>query len=109
MLCVAWHALPKHPLGLIVPGDLIQNYGHAERRVALEMIHRHSAGSIRQLTIGPGFVTTLRKVCGTRHVAKTSLNSAIARTTRHTGCALQIRHRKRMKDAFGWAKAANMT
>jgi hypothetical protein len=38
--------------GLIVQGDLTQADGHAERRAALDMIHRHSPGSTLQLTLG---------------------------------------------------------
>ena len=64
MLCFTGHALmdeagsaigPRNPpqgSGLIVRGDLTQAGGHAERRAALEMIHRHSSGSTRLLTLG---------------------------------------------------------
>ena len=52
-----------------------------------------------------GFVADLRKACVTPHVAQKSRYSAIdARTTRHEGYALSIRHRKRIEEAFGWAK-----
>ena len=49
------------------------------------MIHRHSPGSTRQLTLGAD-------------------KDFDARTTRHEGYALSIKHRKQIKEAFGWAK-----
>ena len=112
MLCFMGHALMENRSGLIVQGDLTQTDGHAERRAALEMIHRHSPGSTRQLTLGADkgfdaaeFVADLRQACVTPHVAQKSRHSAIdGRTTRHEGYALSIKHRKRIEEAFGWAK-----
>jgi len=112
MLCFIGHALMENRSGLIVQGDLTQADGHAERRAALDMIHRHSPGSTRKLTLGAdkgfdaaGFVAGLRQACVTPHVAQKSRHSAIdARTTRHEGYALSIKHRKRIEEAFGWAK-----
>lgn len=126
MLCFIGHALMENRNGLIVQGDLTQADGHAERRAALDMIHRHSPGSTRQLTLGADkgfdaaeFVADLRQACVTPHVAQKSRYSAIdGRTTRHEGCALSIKHRKRIdlrRDndppdrclillTFGWAK-----
>jgi hypothetical protein len=126
MLCFMGHALMENRSGLIVQGDLTQADGHAERRAALEMIHRHSPGSTRQLTLGADkgfdaaeFVADLRQACVTPHVAQKSRHSAIdGRTTRHEGYALSIKHRKRIdlrreNDpldrflillTFGWAK-----
>jgi len=112
MLCFMGHALMDNRSGLIVQGDLTQADGHAERRAALDMIHRHSPGSTRQLTLGADkgfdtaeFVADLRRACVTPHVARKSRYSAIdGRTTRHEGYALSIKHRKRIEEAFGWAK-----
>ena len=124
MLCFIGHALmdeagsaigpgnPPQGNGLIVQGDLTQADGHAERRAALDMIHRHSPGSTRRLTLGADkgfdaaeFVADLRQACVTPHVAQKSRNAAIdGRTTRHEGYALSIKHRKRIEEAFGWAK-----
>ena len=106
------HALMENRSGLIVQGDLTRAGGHAERRAALDMIHRHSPGSTRRLTLGAdrgydvaGFVTDLRQACVTPHVARKSPHSAIdGRTTRHRGYALSLKHRKRIEEAFGWAK-----
>tara|TARA_R110002072_G_C7879322_1_gene527883 strand:- start:105 stop:1280 length:1176 start_codon:yes stop_codon:yes gene_type:complete len=112
MLCFIGHALMENRSGLIVQGDLTKADGHAERKAALDMVHRHSPGSTRRLTLGAdkgydasGFVVDLRRACVTPHVAQKSRYSAIdARTTRHDGYALSIRHRKRIEEAFGWAK-----
>ena len=112
MLCFIGHALMENRNGLIVQGDLTQADGHAERRAALDMIHRHSPGSTRRLTLGADkgfdaaeFVADLRQACVTPHVAQKSRYSAIdGRTTRHEGYALSIKHRKRIEEAFGWAK-----
>ena len=79
MLCFMGHALMENRNGLIVQGDLTQAEGHAERKAALNMIHRHSPGSTRRLTLGAdkgydagGFVRDLRQACVTPHVAQKS-------------------------------------
>ena len=112
MLCFMGHALMENRNGLVVQGDLTQADGHAERRTALDMVHRHSPGSTRRLTLGADkgydaaeFVADLRQACVTPHVARKSRYSAIdGRTTRHEGYALSIKHRKRIEEVFGWAK-----
>ena len=112
MLCFIGHALMENRSGLIVQSDLTRADGRAERRAALDMIHRHSPGSTRQLTLGADkgfdaaeFVADLRQACVTPHVAQKTRYSAIdGRTTRHEGYALSIRNRKRIEEAFGWAK-----
>jgi len=93
MLYFIGHALLENRSGLIVQGDLTQADGHAERCAALDMIHRHSPGSTRQLTLGADkgfdaaeFVADLRQACVTPHVAQKSRHSAIdCRTSRHAG------------------------
>lgn len=112
MLCFMGHTLMENRNGLIVQGDLTQADGHAERKAALDMIHRHSPGSTRQLTLGAdkgydaaGFLSDLRKACVTPHIAQKSRYSAIdGRTTRHKGYALSQKHRKKIEEPFGWAK-----
>ena len=47
MLCFIGHALMENRAGLIVQGDLTQADGHAERRAAMDMIHRHSPALVR--------------------------------------------------------------
>lgn len=112
MLCFMGHALMENCHGLVVQGDLTQADGHAERKAAMDMLHRHSPGSTRKLTLGAdkaydaaGFVADLRRACVTPHVAQKARHSAIdGRTTRHKGYALSIKHRKRIEEPFGWAK-----
>ena len=112
MLCFIGHALMENRSGLIVQGDLTEADGHAERRAALDMVHRHSPGSTRKLTLGAdkgydasAFVADLRQACVTPHVARKARCSAIdGRTTRHKGYDLSLKHRKRIEEAFGWAK-----
>lgn len=112
MLCFIGHALMENRSSLIVQGDLNEADGRAERRAALGMIHRHSLGSTRRLTLGAdrgydaaGFVADLRQACVTPHVAQKSRYSAIdGRTTRHESYGLYLKHRKWIKEAFGWAK-----
>ena len=52
VLCFIGHTLMENRNGLVVQADLTQADGHAERRAALEMIHRQSPGSTRRLTLG---------------------------------------------------------
>ncbi len=77
VLCFMDHALMENHFDLIVQGDLTQADAHAERRAAFKLIHRHSPGSTRQLTLGADkgfdaaeFVADLRKACVTPHVAQ---------------------------------------
>ena len=44
ILCFMGHTLMENRSGLIVQADLTRADGHAERRAALSMIHRHSPG-----------------------------------------------------------------
>ena len=112
VLCFMGHALMENRSGLVVQGDLTQADGHAERRAAMDMIHRQSPGSTRQLTLGADkgfdaaeFIADLRRVCVSPHVAQKVRYSAIdGRTTRHEGYAQSIKHRKRIEEAFVWAK-----
>jgi hypothetical protein len=98
-----------------VQGDLTQADGHAGRKAAMDMIHRHSPGSTRRLTLGAdkgydagGFISDLRHACVTPHVAQKSRYSAIdGRTTRYQGYARSQKHRKRIEEAFGWAKTVS--
>lgn len=51
------------------------------------------------------FVTELRQMVVTPHVAQKSRHSAIdGRTTRHPGYSKSQRRRKKIEEPFGWAK-----
>jgi IS5 family transposase len=112
MLCFMGHTLMENRNGLIVQADLTHADGRAERKAALDMIHRHSPGSTRQLTLGADkgydsadFVADLRQACVTPHVAQKARHSAIdGRTTRHPGYVVSQTNRKKIEEPFGWAK-----
>lgn len=112
VLCFMGHTLMENRNGLIVQADLTRADGHAERRAAIDMIHRHSPGSTRRLTLGADkgydradFIRDLRKACVTPHVARKARHSALdGRTTRHDGYALSQKRRKKIEEPFGWAK-----
>lgn len=111
-LCFIGHTLMENRHGLIVETEMTRADGHAERRAALAMIHRHSPGSTRRLTVGADkgydcadFVKDLRQACVTPHVAQKIRYSAVdSRTTRHPGYALSQKRRKKIEEPFGWAK-----
>ncbi|CDZ68332.1 ISGsu2, transposase [Neorhizobium galegae bv. orientalis] len=98
--------------GFVVQAELTRADGHSERSAALDMIHRHSPGSSRRLTLGADkaydsadFVEDLRQACVTPHVAQKARSSAIdGRTTRHPGYATSQRCRKKIEETFGWVK-----
>lgn len=112
MLCFMGHSLMENRSGLIVQADLTRADGHAERRAAIDMLHRHSPGSTRRLTLAADrgydsadFVAELRQMVVTPHVAQKSRHSAIdGRTTRHPGYVQSQRRRKKIEEPFGWAK-----
>ncbi|MEL7088365.1 MAG: IS5 family transposase [Planctomycetota bacterium] len=119
-LCFIGHALMENRSGLIVQAHLTQASGTAEREAAVDMINRHSPGSTRRLTLGADkgydakpFATELRRMEVTPHIArhdavtrtgKRRRSSIDGRTTRHPGYAASQRVRKRIEEAFGWAK-----
>lgn len=118
-LCFMGHALMENRNGLVVQAHLGQASGTAEREAALDMITRRSPGS-KRLTLGAdkgydaaSFVGELRRMAVTPHIARNDAvtktgkrrRSAVdGRTTRHEGYAVSQRIRKRIEEAFGWAK-----
>jgi len=114
-LCFIGHILMENRNGLIVQTEMTQADNHAERRAALAMIHRHSPGSTRRLTVGADkgydctdFVNDLRQACVTPHVAQKVRHSAIdGRTTRHSGYAILQKRRKKIEEPFGWPRRSD--
>lgn len=118
-LCFMGHALMENRNGLVVQAHLGEASGKAEREAALRMITRASPGSGR-ITLGAdkgydaaSFVDDLRQMAVTPHIARNDAvtktgkrrRSAVdGRTTRHEGYAVSQRVRKRIEEAFGWAK-----
>jgi len=119
-LCFMGHALMENRHGLIVQAHLTEASGTAEREAAIQMIHRQSPGSTRRLTLAADkgydakpFAAELREMAVTPHIARHDAmtktgrrrrSSVDGRTTRHAGYAASQRVRKRIEEAFGWAK-----
>ena len=110
-LCFVGHALMENRHGLIVDAETTLADGHAEREAALVMIDRTCPGD-RPVTLGADkgydtrdFVEDLRALNVAPHVAAKVKGSALdGRTTRHAGYQASQRKRKRIEEAFGWAK-----
>ena len=112
-LCFIGHALMENRNGLIVGAVTTRASGHAERLAALALIEPH-ADRPQPITLGADkaydtadFVMELHERAVTPHVAQnqSGRRSAIdGRTTRHPGYAVSQRIRKRVEEAFGWAK-----
>jgi IS5 family transposase len=107
------HALMENRNGSIVGAVTTRASGHAERLAALALIEPH-ADRPQPITLAADkgydsveFVMELREKAVTPHIAQNTSGrrSAIdGRTTRHPGYAVYQRIRKRVKEAFGWAK-----
>lgn len=107
------HALMENRNGLIVGAVATRASGHAERLAAIALIEPH-AERPRAITLGgdkgydaKDFIEELRERAVTPHVAQNDKGRRSAidrRTTRHPGYAVSIRIRKRIEEAFGWAK-----
>jgi transposase len=112
-LCFMGHALMENRNGLVVDACLTRADGHAERVAALAMIEPRAERPGR-ITLGADkaydtedFVNELRSMNVVPHVAAKVKGSALdGRTTRHPGYAASLRVRKRIEEAFGWAKGA---
>ena len=112
-LCFMGHALMENRNGLIVDAVTTRASGHAERLAAIALIEPR-ADRPNPITLGADkaydtadFVMELRELTVTPHVAQNQSRrrSAIdGRTTRHPGYDISQRVRKRIEEAFGWAK-----
>jgi transposase len=117
-LCFMGHALMENRNGLIVGAVTTTASGHAERWAALRLIEPHAATPPpvvpQPVTLGADkgydsadFVAALRDKAVTPHVAQNTSGrrSAIDEgTAGHPGYAISQRIRKRVEEAFGWAK-----
>ena len=112
-LCFMGHALMENRNGLIVGAVATRASGHAERLAAVHLIEPHAERAGR-VTVGgdkgydaEDFIIEMREINVTPHVAQNDngRRSAIdGRTTRHPGYPVSICIRKRIEEAFGWAK-----
>ena len=108
------HVLTENRHALVVDARLTLATGTAEREAALEMVadrpgnHRITLAADKAYDAAE-FVTDLRELIVTPHVAQNTTNrrSAIdGRTTHHPGYAISGCVRKRIEEVFGWTKAA---
>lgn len=111
-LCFMGHLLSENRNGLVVRATLSRASGTAEREAALSMLqavpgnHRITIGADKNYDV-QSFIAEARALRVTPHVAQNTTNrrSAIdGRTTRHVGYEISQRVRKRIEEAFGWAK-----
>jgi IS5 family transposase len=108
------HILMENRNGLAVGVSVTQATGTGEREAAAEMIN--SLGGTKRLTCGAdkgydtqGFVTELRGMNVTPHIAKKAIGKTIdGRTTRHKGYEISQVKRKRVEEIFGWAKTVGL-
>lgn len=109
-LCFMGHALMENRNGLVVDSRLTQASGTAERDAALEMVE-NIPGTKRITLAGDrgydvsSFVSELRRLRATPHVAQKTKGTAIdKRTTRHASYQTSLKVRKRVEEIFGWMK-----
>ena len=111
-LCHMGHVLMENRNGLVVDAILTHATGSAEREAALTMLggmegrHRITLGADKNYDTA-AFVAALREMEVTPHVAQNNTNRRSAidrRTTRHPGCGLSQKIRKRIEEVFGWTK-----
>ena len=83
MLCFMGRSLMENRSGLIAQTELAQADGHAERRAAIDMLHRHSPGSTRRLTLAAD------RGGGSR-LRQRRLRRRVAPDGGHTSCRAEI-------------------
>lgn len=111
-LCYMAHALMENRNGLVVDTRVTLASGTAERESAADMVknipgtHRVTVGGDKNYDTA-GFVSALRGLDATPHVAQNDTNRRSAidnRTTRHSGYSISQKARKRIEESFGWIK-----
>jgi transposase len=115
-LAYAGHLLTENRHGLIVQADLSPATGTAERDLALELMCKERTETKGRLTLATDknydtaeFVTELRAIGITPHVARKKKHSAIdGRTTSWEGYGMSQKKRKLAEEAFGWMKTVGL-
>jgi hypothetical protein len=111
-LSYSGHVLMENRHGLVVDSQVLLAHGTAEREAALPMIeampgdHRITVGADKNYDTA-GFVSEVRQLHGTPHVAQNHKNRRSAmdgRTTRHGGYLISQGKRQRVEEIFGWLK-----
>lgn len=108
-LSYAGHVLMENRNGLAVDAMVTQATGTAERDAALLMTE--AIPGDHPVTLGADknydtkdFVAEARNVGATPHVSQKQRSAIDGRTTRHAGCQISQRKRKRIEEIFGWMK-----
>jgi hypothetical protein len=112
------HVVMDNRHGLVVSTRYTQATGRAEREAAAEMAKDVKRRRKHRVTLAADkgydtcdFITHLRKLHVTPHVAQNTSNRSSAidkRTTRHTGYALSQQRRKLAEQIFGWLKTVGL-
>ena len=105
------HTLVENRNGLIAAAMTTQADGTAERDAALLMLHELTRKRSGRITVGADkaydtrdFVSTLRELGVTPHVARRQNGAIDERTTRHPGYAISLSKRWLVEKPFGWLK-----
>jgi transposase len=105
------HTLVENRNGLIAAAMTTQADGKAERDAALLMLHELSRKRGSRITAGADraydtrdFVSTVRELGVTPHVARRQNGAIDERTSRHPGYAISLSKRWLVEKPFGWLK-----
>ena len=105
------HTLVENRNGLIAAAMTTQADGRAERDAALLMLHELTRKRSGRITTGADkaydtrdFVSTLRELGVTPHVARRQYGAIDERTSRHAGYAISLSKRWLVEKPFGWLK-----
>ena len=97
--------------GLIAAAMTTQADGRAERDAALLMLHELTRGRSGRITAGADkaydtrdFVSTVRELGVTPHVARRQNGAIDKRTSRHPGYTVSLSKRWLVEKPFGWLK-----
>jgi hypothetical protein len=105
------HTLVENRHGLIAAAMTTQADGRAERDAALLMLHELTKKRSGRITAGADkaydtrdFVSTVRDLGVTPHVARRQNGAIDERTSRHPGYAISLSKRWLVEKPFGWLK-----
>jgi transposase len=105
------HTLVENRNGLIAAAMTTQADGRAERDAALLMLHELTRKRSGRITTGADkaydtrdFVSTLRELGVTPHVARRQNGAIDERTSRHPGYGISVGKRWLVEKPFGWLK-----
>lgn len=105
------HTLVENRNGLIAAAMITQVDGRAERDTAPLMLHQLTRRRSGRITTGADkaydtgdFVSTVRELGVTPHVARRQNGAIDERTSRHSGYAISLSKRWLVEKPFGWLK-----